>query len=104
MTPQTTPEKKPEHDDGAFASKIPPGIAESIRAYRAALPSLLQNRKLHGQYVLFRGVQQLAISNDGEKLFRLCEKMGVTEEESYLGIIAPTGLEEEEEVEKRFFD
>jgi hypothetical protein len=91
-------------ETGSSSGGILPGIRASIQAFRAALPDLLCDPRLRGKYVAFQGITRVAIADDMDALIRLCIESAIPDDEYYIGIIVPSGLEEEEEIDRTFVD
>jgi hypothetical protein len=83
------------------SSIIPEGIRLSQQAFRRALPQLLQQKRLVGQWVAFNRQEQIGLALDANTLLRACLNRGLGEDEFYIGWIDPCELIEEEEVEPR---
>lgn len=104
MTPQETPSKALASEESKTPEGITEGIWESIRAYRAALPALLQDPKMLGKCIAFNREKRLGIADGMDELYQVCSKMGLAEDECFVGPILPTGLEEEEEIDESLFE
>jgi hypothetical protein len=84
------------NDDDAQLWKVPPKLAESRRAFTAALPGLLMQKRLLGKWVAFHGNQRVGFANSKAALFRRCERLGLSERQFYIGLVMPQPIEDEE--------
>ncbi len=79
---------------------IPSGIRRSQEAFRRDLPGLLQDRRLCGQWAAYHGEQRVGIAARMADLTRECLRRGLDENQFYIGLIDPTELIEEEEIDR----
>jgi hypothetical protein len=92
----------PKQDDGPMTPEagaaIAPGIRRSQEALRQALPQLLAQPKLRGQWVCYAGGDRIGIAPTMAALVRACLKRGLDDDAFYVGKIEPDELIEEEEL------
>jgi hypothetical protein len=72
------------------------GVRHSKEAFRRALPALLAQKSLRGQWAVYRGAEQVGIARTPEVLIRECVRRGLAHDQYYLGCIRPHGGEPEE--------
>jgi hypothetical protein len=96
LKPGPRPEKVP-------AEQVPEGIRRSREAFLRELPGLLARKRLHRRWALYRGDVQIGIARRPEKLLRKGEKLGLRNDEFYLGVIEPHA-QEPEEIERSLFE
>jgi hypothetical protein len=83
--------------------QVPEGIRRSKEAFLHDLPGLLARKRLHRRWVLYHGNVQFGIGRRPDKLLRKCVKLGVKNDEIYLGVIEPHS-QEPEEIERSYFE
>ena len=83
--------------------QVPEGIRRSKEAFLRELPALLARKRLHGRWVIYHGNLQLGIARRGDKLLRKCAKLGLRNDEIYVGVIEPH-CTEPEEIEHSLFE
>ena len=83
--------------------QVPEGIRRSKEAFLRELPDLLRRKRLLYRWVLYYGDKQIGISRRADKLLRKCGKLGLRNDEFYLGVIEPHSPEPEE-IEHSFFE
>ena len=83
--------------------QVPEGIRRSKEAFLRDLPKLLARKRLHGRWVIYHGSVQIGISRRPDKLLRKCAKLGLRNDEFYLGVIEPHSPEPEE-IEHSFLE
>ena len=83
---------------------VPAGIRRSQEAFRRDLPQLLQDRKLRGQWVAYHGEERIGVARRMAFLTRQCLRRGLQDDQFYVGLIDPSELIEEEEVERALQD
>jgi hypothetical protein len=91
--PGSTPQPPEE------AGLIPAGIRRSQEALRRALPQLLAQRKLRGQWVCYAGDEWVGIAPTKAALVRACLQRGLDYDAFYVGKIDAYELVEEEELD-----
>jgi hypothetical protein len=83
--------------------QLPEAVLESMRAYWLELPKLLDDRKLRGKWVLYRGNERVAVGKDMGELYRLAEARGFSAQTYFIERIDPQPIPpwepDEEEVE-----
>lgn len=62
------------------ASGIPPGIQRSQEAFRRNLPGLLENKKLHRQWVAYHGDALVGFARSETDLYKQCFQRGLRTE------------------------
>jgi hypothetical protein len=67
--------------------QLPAGVLESMRGYWAGLPKLLEDRKLRGKWVLYRGSERVAVAKTPHDLYRLSKARGFGLGTTYVGRI-----------------
>jgi hypothetical protein len=72
--------------------------------FRRDLPTLLQDPKRRGLWVLYHGEQQLAFAPTEQELIKECARRGLKDDEYYLGKIVPTELTDIEEIDRSLFE
>jgi len=77
---------------------VPLGICRSQEALRRALPQLLAQRKLRGQWVCYAGNECIGIGRSKASLVRACVQRGLDDDAFYVWKIEPHELAEEEEL------
>ena len=75
---------------------IPPGIRRSQAALRRALPDLLGQEKLRGQWICYTGDERIGIASSKATLVRACLERGLDDDAFYVGKV-----ELDEPVERR---
>jgi len=83
--------------------QVPEGIRRSKEAFLRELPSLLARKRLHGHWVIYHGNERVGIARRGDRLLRRCAKLGLRNDEIYVGVVEPYELEPEE-IEHSFFE
>jgi hypothetical protein len=95
---------KPDlRSEEAPTEQVPEGIQRSKAAFLRDLPGLLARKRLHGRWVLYKGNAQIGISRRADKLLRKAHKLGMKNEEFYLGAVEPHSTEPEE-IEHSLFE
>jgi len=84
--------------------EIAPGIRRSKEALRRDLPELLKKRKLLGKAIAYHGDERIGIADDGAVLIRECLRRGLAGDQYYVGVIDPTELIEEEEIDRSLYE
>jgi hypothetical protein len=82
-----------------ISAVVPPGIHKSRLALQKALPDLLDQRHLSGQWVAFHGDEQIGIARQEQTLIRECIRRGLSDDAYYVGWIDASELIEIEEIE-----
>jgi hypothetical protein len=83
--------------------QVPEGIRRSKEAFLRDLPGVMARKRLHRRWVLYHGNVQVGIARRPDKLLRKCAKLGVRNDEFYLGVIEPHS-QEPEEIEHSFLE
>jgi hypothetical protein len=83
--------------------QVPDGIRRSKEAFLRELPGLLARKRLHRRWALYHGSVQIGSSRRPDKLLRRCAKLGLRNDEFYLGVIEPRSPEPEE-IEHSFME
>ena len=83
--------------------QIPDGIRRSKEAFLRDLPGLLARKRLVGRWVLYNGDIQIGVSRRPDKLFAKAHKLGMKNDEFYLGAVEPHSTEPEE-IEHSLFE
>jgi hypothetical protein len=89
--------------ENALTEQVPDGIRQSKEAFLRDLPGLLARTRLHGRWVIYHDNARLGISRRGDKLLRKAHKLGLSNDQFYLGVVEPY-LQEPEELERSFFE
>jgi hypothetical protein len=63
------------------ASEIPEGIRRSQEAFFRDLPGLLQDRRLRGQWVAYRGDERVKVGRTQKDVILECNRRGLKEDE-----------------------
>jgi hypothetical protein len=90
-------------DEPAPTEQVPEGIRRSKEAFLRDLPSLLARKRLHRRWALYHGHVQIGIGRRPDKRLRKCAKLGLRNDEFYLGAIE-THSQEPEEIEHSLFE
>src|SRR4051794_24318881 len=83
--------------------QVPEGIRRSKEAFLHDLPGLLARRQFHGRWVIYHGDVQIGIARRGAKLLQKCAKLGLRNDQIYLGVIEPHSTEPDE-IEHSLFE
>jgi hypothetical protein len=96
---------RPVSEDGLGAPvpEVPAGIRRSREALRRDLPQLLEKRHLRGKWIAYLGDERIGIATDEITLIRECIRRGFANDEYYVGMITPSELVEEEEINQRCY-
>jgi hypothetical protein len=98
---QAAPPPPPHPEDEL---EIPEGIRRSRDAFLRDLPDLLRNPRHEGWWVAYHGDERVAMAWDPNKVRREIFRRGLKAAEYYLGIIQSYQPEEEEEIERSFYE
>ncbi len=77
---------------------IPPSIRRSQEPLRRALPQLLGQDTLRGQWICYAGDERIGIAPTKAALVRACLQRGLDDDAFYVGKIEPDELVEEDEL------
>jgi hypothetical protein len=91
-----------EQHGGTF--EVPPGIRQSQEAFRRDLPAFLEDPKLRGRWVLYRGDERIGFASTQRELIRECLRRGWKNDEYYVGKVIPCELDEVEEIERSLYE
>jgi hypothetical protein len=76
--------------------EIPEGIRKSQEAFFHYLPGLLQDRRMRGQWVAYRGDERVKVGRTQKDVILECNRRGLKEDEYDVFVIEPQSPEPEE--------
>jgi hypothetical protein len=82
---------------------MPEGLRVSKEAFLRDLPQLLLRKKLRKKWVAYHGSRRLGFDVSETALYQKCFRMGLREEQFYVGWIMPHE-EEPEEIDPHFWE
>ena len=75
---------------------VPAGIRRSQEAFFRDLPEMLNDRRLLGKYVAYRGDERLKYGRSEIEVIRDCLRRGLTDDEYDIFVVEPQSAEPEE--------